>query len=70
MQKEVRVDKYLECVVCSKNVLETDVFPDEDQTVCENCIEIYLEGVSKYLKHLDREELKRKENENLVCENG
>ena len=38
MQKEVRVDKYLECVVCSKNVLETDVLPDEDQTVCENCI--------------------------------
>ena len=70
MQKEVRVDKYLECVVCEKKVWSPDVLPDEDQTVCENCTDIYLEGISKYLKHLDREELKKKENENLVCKNG
>ena len=52
-----QIEKELECVVCGKKELDF-AYPDEDETVCDGCLDIYLEEMSEYLRSFNSEEVK------------
>ena len=49
-----KIEKDLKCVVCGKKE-RTYAYPDEDETVCIDCLDVYMEHMSKYLKRVNFE---------------
>ncbi len=48
LKVETEIVKNLKCIMCEKDV-ESIAFPDEEDTVCEDCIDEYLRQVAEYV---------------------
>ncbi len=65
MQKESKIEKDLECVVCNKMFREL-ALPKETETICMDCLPTYDKAVGDYVKYLDEQEAKEKAMENTA----